>query len=210
MKLTERRTRMSLNVVTLDDYADFVTKLASPHSTADFNAKLATGGLGVAGEVGEVSRIVVSVLQEEEGWGPVVLKQLIDELGDVMWYTAFLANNVLDGSLEELKLRGCSLPRSTDPTDNMVDGIALLSSKAGKVADVAKKVLFHGMSYDDTVRRKLYFATADVYAATEHFAKCVCCCDVYELIRVNVEKLRERYASLKFTTEEFMAKETGK
>lgn len=88
--------------MTLEEYCDFVTQLASEHSMKDFNAKLGTGGLGLAGEAGEIADLAKKVLFHGMEWNDEVKAKVKKELGDVMWYAAFVARNVLCMSLEEV------------------------------------------------------------------------------------------------------------
>lgn len=89
--------------LTLEQYADFVTQLASKKSMRDFESKLGTGGLGLAGEAGEVADIAKKVLfHDGMEFTPEVREKLIKELGDVMWYVAFTCRNVLEMTLEEV------------------------------------------------------------------------------------------------------------
>jgi NTP pyrophosphatase (non-canonical NTP hydrolase) len=97
--MTEETT---VNVVTFEDYENFVTNLASKDSMKDFNAKLGTAGLGLAGEAGEISQLTFGVLEDYTPWSREISEKYVKELGDVMWYTAFMARNVLDIGLKDL------------------------------------------------------------------------------------------------------------
>ena len=48
--------------MTLDEYCDFVTQMASERSKRDFESKLGTGALGLVGESGEVADVAKKVL----------------------------------------------------------------------------------------------------------------------------------------------------
>jgi NTP pyrophosphatase (non-canonical NTP hydrolase) len=87
--------------MTLDEYRDFVVGLASPNSTASFEAGLTTGGLGLAGEAGEVADVVKKIVFHGMDYTDEVRDRMIKELGDVMWYVAFTAS-VLDCSIDEI------------------------------------------------------------------------------------------------------------
>jgi len=68
----------------------------------DFESKIATGGLGMVSEGGEFADVVKKILFHEMEYNEEVRQRLIKELGDVMWYVAFTARNVLDISIKEI------------------------------------------------------------------------------------------------------------
>lgn len=84
-----------------------------------------------------------------------------------------------------------------------------LTGEAGEVADIVKKVVFHGMDYNDEIKDKLIEELGDVmwYVA---FAANTLDCTIDEIIDINVEKLNARYKTGKFSKEEFMEKELAK
>lgn len=86
----------------LDEYERFVTSLASPESMKDMRARLATGALGLAGEVGEVTDIVKKILFHGMEYTEEVRRKLVSEVGDCMWYIAFMSANVLETSVQEV------------------------------------------------------------------------------------------------------------
>lgn len=88
--------------VTLEEYEDFVTGLASPDGMSSEKAKIGMGALGVAGEGGEVADIAKKVLYHGKPFDEETKNKMKNELGDVIWYIAFLARNVLDSSIQEL------------------------------------------------------------------------------------------------------------
>lgn len=86
----------------LESYADFVTQLASERSMRDFESKLGTGGLGLAGEAGEVADLTKKILFHGMEWNEDVRQKLKKEMGDVLWYAAFVIRNVLGMTFEEV------------------------------------------------------------------------------------------------------------
>ncbi len=88
--------------MTLDEYEEFVTGLASEYTMKDFHSKLGTAGLGLGGEGGEVADIAKKVLYHGMEWNEEVRQKVIKELGDVLWYVAFAARNVVNMSFEEI------------------------------------------------------------------------------------------------------------
>jgi NTP pyrophosphatase (non-canonical NTP hydrolase) len=63
--------------------------------TAIYKDKLIYPTLGLAGEAGEMANKVKKILRDNAGeLSDEVRKDLIKELGDVMWYCAALANDL--------------------------------------------------------------------------------------------------------------------
>ena len=88
--------------MTLEEYCDFVTKKASARSLRDFESALGTGGLGIAGEGGEIADLTKKVLFHGMEWNEEIRQKMIKELSDVMWYVAFIARHVLGVTIEEV------------------------------------------------------------------------------------------------------------
>jgi NTP pyrophosphatase (non-canonical NTP hydrolase) len=86
----------------LEEYEQFVTSLASPESLKDMRARLATGALGLAGEAGEVADVAKKILFHNLELTQEIHDRLVKELGDVMWYVAFTARNVLNVSIQHV------------------------------------------------------------------------------------------------------------
>lgn len=70
-------------------------------------------GLGLASEAGEVASAIKKCLRDEDYTFEHLIYVLTDELGDVLWYVAMLANalnidldSVMKENLEKLKSRG--------------------------------------------------------------------------------------------------------
>ena len=83
--------------------------LASEASTKDFQCRIATVGLGLGGEGGEIADYIKKVLFHGKEFSR---ETLIKELGDVMWYVAFACNTlkidmqeVIDKNAEKLRDR---------------------------------------------------------------------------------------------------------
>lgn len=86
----------------LEKYCDFVTSLASPDSMADFKSKIGMAGIGLAAEGGEAADIVKKVLYHGQPFDEATRQKLIKEVGDVLFYAAFMARNVLGVTVEEI------------------------------------------------------------------------------------------------------------
>jgi NTP pyrophosphatase (non-canonical NTP hydrolase) len=94
---------------TLDDYEEFVLRLASPQSTETPEMQLVLGGLGLCGEAGEFADHVKKVVFHGQ---EINKEEAVKELGDVMWYLAFAARTigsslqeVIDGNVKKLSDR---------------------------------------------------------------------------------------------------------
>lgn len=88
--------------MTLEEYCDFVVSKASERSTRDFESAIGTSGLGIAGEAGEIADLTKKVLFHGMEFTEEVRNKFIKELGDVMWYAAFLARVVLQVKIEDV------------------------------------------------------------------------------------------------------------
>ena len=79
--------------------------------------------------------------------------------------------------------------------------------EGGEIADLAKKVVFHGMEFDEEARKKLIKEIGDNLFYLAWTAREVCGIGLQEAIDANVDKLNKRYQNGTFTHAEFMAKE---
>ena len=86
----------------LKEYQDWVESKMSDKSMANIESKLATGGLGIAGEAGECADIMKKVLFQGMEFDEKTKGKLIEELGDLMFYIAFTSKIVCEISIEEI------------------------------------------------------------------------------------------------------------
>lgn len=201
---------MSEERMTYEDYTRFVTRLGSGYSMADEFSKIGTVGLGLAGEAAEISAIALQY-ESFDVW-PVLAEhqqKLADELGDICWYVAFAAGNVVSMPLADLMPPAESTPLPLSSIRLLGALTARLSTDCGAVADIAKKLLYHGKRFDVLTQQKIIDRLGNILYCTSQLAKSVCGVTLDDCIAKNVAKLSERYKSLRFTTEEFMAKEAG-
>jgi len=106
---------------------------------------------------------------------------------------------------------GLMSPASTESTESRMAVAGLgLGGEGGECADLAKKVLFHGLEFDDGVRQKLIKELGDVMFYVAFAAREVCGVSLEYVINQNMDKLRARYKEGKFSVDEFLAKERGK
>lgn len=99
---TLKEKRANGQNVTPKEYSGFVRKLASKKSMKNFNAKLGTAGLGLAGEAGEIGDIVKKLLFHEMEFTDEIHGKLVKEAGDVLWYLDFLCDKVLGVSIQDI------------------------------------------------------------------------------------------------------------
>lgn len=85
----------------LSEYQDLVESVSSDRVN---ELGLIYGGLGIAGETGEVVEKIKKIVRDKEGLPDAAdVEYLKLELGDVMWYVAKLCNE-LDLDMEEALL----------------------------------------------------------------------------------------------------------
>lgn len=86
----------------LEEYEQFVLSLASERSIASEYAKVCTGGLGLAGEAGEVADLAKKIVFHGMDFTDEVRQKLLSELSDCMWYIAFTARAVLGVGIQQV------------------------------------------------------------------------------------------------------------
>lgn len=97
-----------MSITTLNYYQQEATKTAIYGAGNKINYPI----LGLVGEAGELANKYKKVLRDNNGGLSEDKRQaLIDELGDVLWYCAALAND-LEVSLEEVATRNIDKLRS--------------------------------------------------------------------------------------------------
>ena len=94
--------RLANKKPTFKEYADFVTSLGSKQTMKNFNSKLGTCGLGLAGEAGVIAVTIKMLLYHGMKWNDEIKQNLIKEAGDVLWYLVFFCRNVLEVELEDV------------------------------------------------------------------------------------------------------------
>ncbi len=78
--------------MTFDEYERAAARTFAPRTFSDGDTPaLAMGGLGIAGEAGEVADEIKKHLYHGK---PLDRAAMCAELGDVLWYVAFLANRL--------------------------------------------------------------------------------------------------------------------
>lgn len=115
-------------------------------------------------------------------------------------------------SLQEFEefVLGLMSPASTatDRTILATAGLGL-SGEGGECADLVKKVLYHGLEFNDDVRNKFIKELGDIMFYVAFAARKVCDVTLQEVIDENVAKLSARYPSGRFSREDFLKKENS-
>jgi hypothetical protein len=179
----------------IKNYPLFVEGLLSEASAVDFNSRLMTTVCGLAGEAAEClsnTDSFLNIINDDD--------KLIDECGDVLWYVA-LACTTLNLSFDNLVAKA----KNSEQID-VYYNILQLSQNTGKYADTVKKHLFHGKVLNvDGLSKLVLNIIENIEAIAIHYN-----ISIQKIIDINVEKLKDRYKSGKFTVEEFMKKEEAK
>jgi len=98
-------------------------------------------------------------------------------------------------------------PKSTETDkDRMLLSTIGLSGEVGEVAEIVKKHIYHEGPLDlDDIKKELGDVMWYIAFACNTFDL-----DLEEVIKANIEKLKDRYPGGKFSVEDFMAKEENK
>lgn len=174
----------------LNHYQELSQRTANTH-----DYELANYGLGIAGEAGEVSALILNLKRDTDNFN-VFKKDVKKELGDVLWYTSQVAR--LAGlTLEELKIKS-----AFDLEFGFIDNGLGLSENAGKIADLIKKVVFHGHSIEKEVIKEILGDVLSHIIIIGESAKL----DILDIAAANIEKLMKRYPA-GFSTERSINRE---
>lgn len=68
-----------------------------------------------------------------------------------------------------------------------------LGGEAGEVVDIVKKVKYHGLKFDDSVKEKLVKELGDLLFYVTFAASEICGMDLKEVMAVNQNKLLDRH-----------------
>jgi hypothetical protein len=201
---------MSETHTTPEDYAKFVTQLGSQYTMANFLSKVGTMGLGLAGESAEILTISMKYANDCININEDDRVKVIDEIGDICWYVAFSAANVVEVPFKDLIPVGIPHLSEVYPAQSLRYLSSALAMYCGTIADISKKLVYHGKPFTEEVKVKLVDTLRTIIRNVTFIVKDVCRAELQDSINKNVAKLSERYKSLKFSTEEFMEKEEGK
>ena len=89
--------------LTLNDYQ--IKSQETAIYPRDNNMDLIYTTLGLAGEAGEIANKVKKIIRDNNGDIPYAVREaLVDELGDVLWYVAAVADSLL-ASLDQIAFK---------------------------------------------------------------------------------------------------------
>jgi NTP pyrophosphatase (non-canonical NTP hydrolase) len=158
----------------LNHYQELSQRTANTH-----DYELANYGLGISGESSEVTTIALRGTKDVG----IFKKELKKELGDVLWYTSQIAR-IAGLSLEELKIK-------TNVHISFRSRVMQLNSKAGEIADLIKKHVFHGHSIEKEVIKEVLSELLSWVVSIGKFAEL----EILDIATTNIEKLMVRYPS---------------
>lgn len=159
-----------MKISSLDEYQQLALRTA--RSTLNQEVRRCNWAMGLAGEAGEVLDLFLA--------GPIDKDQLTDELGDVYWYGAVMADE-WGYKLSDLRHAEVLLERTYTH--------ARLPVAACQLCDYIKKVLCHGHKVD---RKKLLNGLALTMKYAQHLAEDFGI-DPADVMSRNIEKLMRRY-----------------
>lgn len=81
--------------LTLDQYQDRAVNTARP--LRRYQDKLDRGVLGIIGELGEMTEPIKKFRHQGHMWTTDHERKILEELGDILWYAAVLANDLGHG-----------------------------------------------------------------------------------------------------------------
>jgi NTP pyrophosphatase (non-canonical NTP hydrolase) len=85
----------------LSEYEQFVVGLMSEDSMVDLKSRMHTAGHGLTGESGEFADHIKKICFHKAPFDAARRQNMIKELGDIMFYVAFAAVEVLGISIQE-------------------------------------------------------------------------------------------------------------
>lgn len=155
--------------------------------------------LGLGGEAGEVARLINAAVYGN-GMTDALRADLIDELGDVMWYISALCTK-LDFDLSAIiQVRMEHTSPAISPTLSVrsaVDSTLLWALTefvihAGNAADIIKKGIFHRHGMDSKTLGKLATELGETVAYLRFIAN-LSGIDLATIMSHNIGKLKRRY-----------------
>lgn len=161
----------------LNHYQELSQRTANTH-----DYELANYGLGVAGEASEITAIALKGISAFEDVD-LFKKELKKELGDVLWYTSQIAR-IAGLSLGELEIK-------SKLNISFRNRVMRLNTKAGEMADLIKKCVFHGHAIEKEVIKEILGAVLSCVVSIGKFAEL----EILDIAAANIEKLMKRYPS---------------
>ena len=174
-------------MITYQDYINEIVlgKVSKMMDTSFPN--IVHGAVGLCTEAGE--------LLDAFATGDII--NIKEELGDVLWYLTLIFSELsISINIYQYDVRG--LVHGTSVLSQSVRYEDIFVRRSSQLLDVVKKGVFYGKGLDRAV---LYDQLCRCHAIVAAIARDVCNCTMDEIMRLNTEKLRKRYAK-NFTTGE--------
>lgn len=137
-------------------------------------------------------RLLHAVIGINTEFGELLLStdetNVVEEVGDILWYIAILADE-LEASFDEIELLG---QKEIDEKNLDVDDLEVVFERVIETLDIMKRALFYGVPIDEL---KLIHAVGVVFVALRGIA------NLDQAMVANISKLSRRYPE-KFTTEQ--------
>ncbi len=171
--------------MTPNDFQKYSSRTLTGYIAEKYDWKVDLAGLamGLSGEAGEVVTPILRSLDMKK----FNREEMIDELGDVLWYCAAIltVNKVEFESLTFLKHHELNCAR----TPSLIKKVFELGKHCGEVCNYVKKVAFHDHEYDkesliDSVQTVVW-TVCDICQVIE--------VEISDVFDYNAEKLTKRY-----------------
>lgn len=182
----------------LKDYTPLAMRTESKNYMRLFrplDVRLNHAALGIASETAKLLDWLAAnhAAQQSEGAAVVDRANLLEELGDILWYAA-LGSDAIGIELADLvevgRQQDFNLPW---PGGSLLDtaqaAIRWLNRAAGELADFVKRTIFYGQQIDPA---KAGSSLAYVLTAVRHLAEAAGS-SIEEVAAINIAKLRRRY-----------------
>ena len=193
---------MTASTLDFNDYQRCADITSSLHKTESITHRLTMAGMGLACEAGEYGIEVNHLIDRgQDGLKALDWRDLIKELGDIMWYVAEAATT-LDVKLDDLATKHLIVGRKGElmrSPDRWLEWSMRTHTMVGHCCyfgDYIKKVAFHDHPLDTTKAIDLLsFAFQQVREMAIRLD-----IDMVEVLAANLIKLEKRYGKA-FTTE---------
>lgn len=151
-----------MTTITFARFQDFVQH--GDFTTNDRDRQF-LGALGFAGEVGEVLELHVRAVQIPNPI-PINRADLVKEMGDVLWYFAFMCN-YYSITENDFPTNGVSNIYYDTSREGLLELASNLAVEAAKVLEIHKKHMIHGKPLDRGALMRQIGAAMAYYVALE-------------------------------------------
>ena len=204
-----------IQITDLDEYQRLAEATMNPEF--DYKGRLGNTALGLCDESFELFELFhyrrssderSPIVYESPPYGGQKARDIVDELGDVMWYAAVLVDS-LGGKLSEV-CHDMFFVTPWNEAEGPVDAPAVgdtfytawadICLSAAKIGGLVKKHIYQGHDMDDEKIRTIYDYVVKVVSGVRTMAA-INKSTVSEVCCFNITKLRQRYPGGEFSTE---------